>query len=75
MPLFLLPLPLCRPVTQISAPVVLSSVTILKDASTLIGGGADGMCHLLNIPGIQYKILIPVGNKLNVLLRVINIAL
>ena len=37
---------LCRSVTQISAPVVLSSVAILRDSSTLVAGGADGACHL-----------------------------
>ena len=38
----LLLLLLLRIVTEVSAPSALSSVTMLKDGSTLLGGGADG---------------------------------
>ena len=33
-----------RTVTEVTAPAALSSVALLKDGSTLIGGGADGVC-------------------------------
>ena len=33
-----------RTVTEITAPAPLSSVAILRDGSTLVGGGSDGMC-------------------------------
>ena len=33
-----------RTVTEVTAPAALSSVALLRDGFTLIGGGADGVC-------------------------------
>ncbi len=41
--------PLCRIVTEVSSPSPLTSVTMLKDGSTLLAGGADGMYHILMV--------------------------